>query len=253
MSDFAERFKNHSNSHLLKIAESKGEYQHEAVETAKSILESRRLTKQEMDAAKAEIVNERLKKDQAKQKKIHIQNQVKEFGASVADNLNPVQDTPPAEKRIIIAITIIFSLIFFYQLPEGYEFIKFMLNDLSAKWDYTVVVSLLPLIWLPAGTILFYKRKKAGWALLTIYSSYSLATVVAVLIMDYSRPSIPALDNLFPSISLATVATVILFFGGILWVMCKKTTREIFQIEQKTMYSIITVSFLTTLLFFYSI
>jgi hypothetical protein len=72
MSDFAERFRNHSNSHLLKIVESKGEYQPEAIEAAKNVLESRQLTEQEMQTAKAEIANEQLEKKESFKRKFRL-------------------------------------------------------------------------------------------------------------------------------------------------------------------------------------
>mgnify|MGYP000580745891 CR=1 FL=1 len=91
MSDFEERFKNHSNSHLFKIIESKGQYQPEAIDAAKNILTSRQLTEEEIEKAKAEIATEQREKDALKQKRIKITNKVNESISSVVETIHSAQ------------------------------------------------------------------------------------------------------------------------------------------------------------------
>ncbi len=72
MEDFIETYKTYSNSVLLKVIENPKDYQLLAVEAAKKVLESRQLTKEDIDAAKAEIAIEEQKRKKAIDKKVKL-------------------------------------------------------------------------------------------------------------------------------------------------------------------------------------
>ncbi|CAN5889761.1 hypothetical protein BH11BAC7_BH11BAC7_19830 [soil metagenome] len=236
MNDFSERFSNHSNSHLLKIIESKGDYQPEAIASAIAVLESRYLTEEEMNAAKAEIADEQFQKDALAKKKISIAKELKDLGDSVIETIHPVKTTPPTGDNLIKVTVVIFSLLFLYLLNYDIGFIKFMFTDHYVKWDLSTVLYLLPFPWIPIAIVLFYKHNKAGWILLMIYISYSLACAI-IFQLSYllSSPStIPVLDNLFPKVSPVTIIATFLFYGGSLVLICKVSIREVYSIDKKS-------------------
>jgi hypothetical protein len=252
MNDFIERFNKHDNSHLLKIAESKGEYQPEAVEAAKNILASRRLTALEMETARTEIANEQLEKDRLAQKKIELKNELKDLGTSVADTINPVQEGEPTANKIIKTTTVIFSFLFLYMLYRDYNFLKFVITDANAKWDLSVLTCVLPLVWVPLATFLFYKHLKAGWILLAAYNVYSLTTTIMLIFMELVRQpsSIPMLEHLFPPTSIATFVITLVFFGGSIWLISKSNIREVYRIDGKAMRTTIVITAIATLVLF---
>lgn len=251
MSDFAERFKNHSNSHLLKIIESKGEYQPEAIDAAKTIFERRQLTEDEIQLAKAEIANEQREKDALHQKKIKIANELKDFGSSVVETIDPLQTAPPSATKIIRVITLIFGLFYLYTLSEEYGFIKFMLTDIYAEWDVPTVVSLLPLVWVPVSLVLFYMRKRIGWILLAIFIGYSILNALLMIYAALTQKS-TVLDNIFLPLSPVRGIALLVFFCGVLWLICKANTREVYGIAKKEIVSTITIGMALTALAFLS-
>jgi hypothetical protein len=251
MSDFEDRFKNHSNSHLLKIIDSKGEYQPEAIGAANHILASRQLTEEEIQIAKAEIANEQREKDAQLQKKIKIKNELKDFGASVVETIDPLQTAPPSATKIIKVICLILGLLFLYNIYEESGFIKFMLTDIYAKWDIPTVVSLLPLVWVPVSIILFYKRKRIGWILLAIFISYSIINSSIAVYMAFTHQPTP-LDNVFLPLSPVRSIALLIFFSGILWLICKPNTREVYGIEKREIVTTIATGMVLTALAVFS-
>ncbi|MDQ3111280.1 MAG: hypothetical protein M3R17_15430 [Bacteroidota bacterium] len=241
MNNFSERFNKHSNSHLLKIIESKGEYQLEAISAAITVLENRHLTEEEMNAAKADLAHEQFQKNAFSQKKINIANELKDLGDSVIETIHPVKKTPPTADKLIKVTVVIFGLLFLYTLNYEFGFIKFMFTDHYVKWDLSTVLYLLPLLWVPIATVLFYKHKKAGWILLMIYTSYSLVCALILQLSDLFRSlsTIPVLDDLLPKVSPLTVIATFLFFGGSLLLICKANIREVYSIDKKLMFKTI--------------
>lgn len=72
MEDFIETYKTYSNSILLRISENPKGFQPLAVEAAKKVLASRQLTKEDIDAARAELAFEEQKRKEAIDKKVKL-------------------------------------------------------------------------------------------------------------------------------------------------------------------------------------
>lgn len=253
MNNFTARFNKHSNSHLLKIIESKGEYQPEAIVAAKKILESRQLTEEEIGIAKVELANEKEEREAIIQKRINITNELKDFGTSVVDTINPVQETPPTVNKTILITSIVFGVISIYRIVNESGFLKFMFTNSNATWDLGMMFYFLPLLWIPSATVLFYMRKKAGWILLTAFITYSTISALFLTYTELNREPylIPAFENLFPAISPTVIISTLLFFGGMLALLCKTSIRETYQIDKKAMLRIISISSVFFALFFY--
>lgn len=239
MNDFNETFKNYSNSELLKIIDSPNDYQPLAVQTANDILQSRQLTDQEIEIAKQELTAQQKEQEKQNQKRKDIENKVKGLGTSVIETINPIQTATQTTDKIIKIISIVFGGIFLYNIYSEYGMIRFMFTDSEAKWDFIMLLYFLPLLVVPTAAILFYTRKKFGWTLLTIFLTYS--AVNAILLFTYELIKQPsgytALDQIFPRTSPVLNIGTIIFFSGILLVVCKKNIREIYNISKKQMIS----------------
>ncbi len=242
--EFTDRYKNYSNSELLKIIDNPNNFQPLAVETAKAIFESRQLSDEDIEIAKATIAIQRQEKEAHDEKKKVLGIKVKNIGASLVDTFYPIQTNTPTTDKIIKIVSIVFGGIFLYQLFKEIGMIKFMFTDSEDERDFSIILYFLPLLIVPIATVLFYTRKKIGWTLLAIFLTYSAVNAILLFFMELNRmPSgIPALDILFPTTSPVTHLGTIIFFCGILWVICKDSIREIYTIEKKPMVRTIGVT-----------
>jgi hypothetical protein len=251
--NFTDRYKNYSNSELLKIIDNPNDFQPLAVETAKNIFSSRQLSSKDIEIAKSELAMQRQEKEVQNEKKKVFENKVKNIGSSLIDTFNPVQTTTRTTDKIIKIISIVFGGLFLFMLYREFGVIKFMFTDNEAQWDFSMVLYFLPLIIVPTAAILFYTRKKLGWTLLAIFLTYSLANAIVLFLIELNRqPSgFSALDNLFPATSIAIYIGTIIFYGGTLWAICKEDIREIYTIDKRTMFkTIILIGSLTALIIY---
>jgi hypothetical protein len=240
--EFNEKFKTYSNTELLRIIDNPDGYQPKAVETAKTIFSDRQLTEEEIKIAKDELEIERQEKLIKEQKKRAVEDKFKNIGKSILDNLNPIQNETPTTEKTIRIISLLFGGLFLFQLYREFGMISFMFTDSSIGWDFSIVLYFLPLVVVPTATVLFYKRKKIGWLLLTMFLTYSAVSAIGLFIFTVNmKPSgFEALDGLFPQTSPTTHIMTFLFFAGTIWVISREKIRTVYKITKQTM--ILTIS-----------
>jgi hypothetical protein len=249
MNQFTERYKRISNSDLLKVIATPEDYQPLAIVAAKIEIANRQLSDQEITNAKAELELQRQQKEEQNQKKKEIKNKVKSFGSSFIDNINPIQTTTRTTNKTILIISIVLgglSIINIYK----YGMLKYMFTNSDARWDFSVLIYFFPLIILPLGTFLFWRRKKLGWSLLSIYFTYIAIGVIISFILELNtKPTgIPAFDSLTPKdLPLINIWSFI-FNGGCLWVLCKENIRNVYSIGKRQMYNSIGIAVALTVL-----
>jgi hypothetical protein len=255
MIDFTEKFTTYSNTDLLKIIDSSDNYQPLAVETAKTIFASRQLSDNDIEIAKAELDKLKQEQETKEKKKMYLDKKVKSIASSALSTINPIQAVTPNSDKIIKIISIVFSVLFLFQLYKEFGMISFMFTESEAKWDFSMVFYFLPLLIIPTATILFFKRKKIGWTLLAIFLSYSTVTSIVLFILTLNRePSaFPALDTIFPQTSPTTHIVTLLFFAGALWTICNQEIREIYTVDKKYMFRAIGIIAAITSLTSYAI
>lgn len=251
MNQFTERYRTFSNSDLLRVIENHSDYQPEAVEAAKTEINQRKLSDQEIKDAKSELEAERQEQQGQKEQKAEVERKVKTFGTSIFDTINPIQKSAPTAEKLIRLITIAFGLISVVKWFNEFGLVKFMLTDNSAGWDLSMIEYFLPLVLLPVATILFWLRKKSGWILMSAYLTYSAISAFGLIIMTWNMGplGVPALDSLFPQTSPTTQILITLFFGGTLWVLTKKEIKEHYNINKQITIATIGISAILTILF----
>lgn len=249
MNQFTERYKQASNTELLKIIENSDDYQLLAVEAAKTELDFRKLTNSELNSAKEELSLERQDYEQKKQKKQGRIDKVKNIASSAIDNLNPIQESTLKTDKLINLISLVFGGIALYQIIKEFGMLKFMFSG-QGEWDFSMVLYFLPLILIPTASILFWLRKKFGWILLSYYLCFSAVNSISLIIMTWNMKPTgnAALDSLFPITSPSVYVMTSLFFVGTLWVINKQDLRQKFQIDKKTMIGTIVISVAISLL-----
>lgn len=245
--DFTKTFKDYSNTDLLKIIHNPNEYQSQAVDTAKTIFASRELSEEELEVAKAELLIQQEDKEVKGQKINNIENKMKNIGASLLNNVNPIQTETVTAEKLIKIISIVFCGLFIFKFYKEFGMISFMFTDSGAKWDFSMILYFLPFVIIPIATFLFFKRKKIGWTLLAVFLTYSAISSFELFILAINMKSsgVPALDSIFPQTSPITHILALAFWGGILWTISKINIREIYTVDRK--YMLLTIGIVGTL------
>jgi hypothetical protein len=237
MNQFTERYKTLTTTALLKIIDTPDDYQPIAVNAAKEELAARHLTAEELAAANA-VIDAELQEKQLKIEKRNVfENKVKDISASVIDAVHPIQRTPPTANRIINILSIVFGVLFLIEFFNQFDFIKFMLTDRAAKWNFQMIFYLLSIFFTPVAAYLFWRRRRLGWVLFCAFFTFSaLSAVILLCMLLKHRHTDPTIDNLFPAPSPVTQLWNIFFFGGCLWLILKNEIRDIYDIDKKTIY-----------------
>jgi hypothetical protein len=243
MNQFSERYKNHSDLDLLKIIENQSDYQQDAVNAAQKELDQRNLSEEVIKKTETELAAELLTKRQKEEQIIEVERKLKKFGDSFFDHINPIQKSAPTIERIIRLIVIVFGIISIYSLYREFWSIVRLVTSSPSEWDLSVLEFVLALITLPLATFFFWKKKKSGWILMTVYLTYSAISAIALLIMalNYEPFGDPFLGLIYPAIYPSTYIFLTLFYIGTIWVLMKKELRNKFKIDQKTAIITITV------------
>jgi hypothetical protein len=234
--NFNKKFEAYSNANLLRIIENANDYQPQAVETAKTILANRQLSENEIGIAKSELETEKQEKSKKEQQKQEIENKVKNVGKSIVSQINPLQKERPTSEKIIRGVSIFFGILFLLQLYRKFGLLRFMFTSHHAEWGFDMVLYFLPLLIILIGTVLFYRRKKAGWLLLAAYLTYSvvLSLVSFILVISWQPSGIGALDALFPPTPAIAYVVISLLFSGIIWSISRENVRIIYSVSQRT-------------------
>lgn len=174
---------------------------------------------------------------------IDFKEKIKIAVGSFLSNIIPLRRGNLKSKKIINIITLVLAVFFLFQLYKEHYMISYIFFNNEAEWDLSVMLYLLPIFLVPIATILFFKRKKIGWMLLTAFLCYSFVILVVpfmlVLNSNYS------LLNKSPENFFIFQVIPLSFFTIILGIICRKGIREVYSISVKFM--LITISFFTGL------
>ena len=110
--------------------------------------------------------------------------------------------------------------------------------DDAAEFDPSLVLYFLPLVITPLAAFFFWKRKKIGWILVTIYLTYVSASEVLLFIQALNMREYTG-DLLFPAIPLIQYIGAAIIYMWCLWVVCKASIREHYAVGKETMLKII--------------
>lgn len=248
--NFTNKYKNYSNSQLLQIIGNSEDYQPDAVETAKQILEERHLSAEDFQKAKTEIESDREKQLMVELKKRERWDNVKNMGKSFFSNINPIQKEKPGESKTINIISALIGVFYLYYLFSDFEMIRYMLYEGIANWDFSMVLYFFPIIIVPVATILFFMRKKTGWILMTIYLVFSAVSVIVMMIMlaitliKFNMFTDDVLPNYFPLYHVF----FLLMFVGLIWRISSTKIRTKYNISAKVMIITIILSAIVTVI-----
>lgn len=237
--DFSEQFRSISNTELLDILENTDEYQPVAVEAAKAEFIRRNLTAKEIDLAKQPLIDKQAQKEKEREKVKVIEDKIKKARNTFFDTINPIQSGIPTAEKKIRLIVIIYGGLFLYEFIRDFREYTDSLKDFT---DYPIATGLyfITILLLPVSVFLFWRKKKAGWNLLAVYITFSLAGVLLMIyrVITWKSTGYTDVDNLFPRPSPAVYIFRLLFFGGTLYTICQQDIREDYQVTRKRMIEI---------------
>jgi hypothetical protein len=248
---FSERYSQLSNTALLKILSQTSDYQPLAVETARTELKSRQLDETALHEAKEEFQKERFIEQENLERKQALENKVKAAGIKLFDNLNPVREKASSPGRIINIICLLVLLGYLYSMIREYPYFHYVLFETSPS--LTLILSCLAgYLYTPITVVLFWKRKKTGWLLLTIYLCLSVFLSLAGL-RQYWKLQGLAEDmslsrNLFPAVSPGPILLGLAFYTTLLLLICRPRLRVFYKVRKKLMFGVIGVTTLILLL-----
>src|SRR5690606_40011391 len=213
MTEFTELYQKLSNSELLKIISESEKYNPIAVETAKTEIASRQLTEQELNQAKSKIVEKENAKKRVIEKRKEFEKKIGKNASTLFDTINPIQNGIQTPEKIIRLTILVFGGLAIYRLYQQLGMFQIIFHEGISDWDLSMIEYFFPIIILPIAVILYWKRNKIGWILLSIFLTYSAFNAVVLFFMNLGRqPSgIPALENIFPTVSSGVYIMILLF------------------------------------------
>ena len=119
--NFSEYYKTISNTELLIILQTPGDYQPLAVEAAKKEFFNRQLSDSEIKEAKQPLITKQIQKEKESKKVKAIEDKVKNIGHNIIDTVSPIQPGIPSTEKTIRLITIVFGGIFLYQFIKEFR------------------------------------------------------------------------------------------------------------------------------------
>jgi hypothetical protein len=235
MNQFAERYKKLSNADLLKIIDTPANYQPLAIDAAHDEVINRQLSEEDLFIARAD--NEiKLQEQQKKSNQVEeFQNKAKNFTRTVADTLNPIQETTPSTDRIILWISILMGILFLYQAYMQYGLLVYLFKYAHVSWTFGMVTYFLRMLIAPFAAVLFALRKKSGWVLLSMYFTYLALNTIGMLAAaikngQYQHTS---LNGLLPATPVSSLLGWAIFNAGCLYFIYKKEVRELYEINMQ--------------------
>lgn len=247
--NFSEYYKTISNTELLSILENSDEYQVPALEAAKKEFANRQLSEAEIQDARQILIVKQEQKEKEWEKIKIIETKIKAAGNTFIDTINPIQSGIPSAEKTIRLVVIVFGGIFIYQFVKDFRTHIAYIKDIP-RFPFESILYFLPQILLPIAIFTFWKRKKIGWTLLTIFLTFSAVEAIWLLIEAFTWKSsgFAGLDMLFPRPSPTTYIIQLLFLAATLYVLCKTNIREVFSVDKQKMGATIAITGFVTFL-----
>jgi len=248
---FEEQYSEYKNDQLVAIIENANDYQKEAVDVAKNILDKRKITTQEYSRAKEVIIHKEKEKALHREQNHQFETKTINYIESFVAFANPFQENIDATTKTIKWITLVFIFISFfniYALFIGYLFDLFYSEPLSTGVVLYILTFSLPGIIIPIATILFGLQKKIGWILLTSYISIRLGTILLMWGLLFKQ-QINDLDIPFDINVFGLSIPPFILYTIILWLISKNKIRSLYRISKAELYITIAITLAFSLIF----
>jgi hypothetical protein len=147
-------------------------------------------------------------------------------------------------EKLIQRIGILLILTFLFEVIRSFQMFEVVLLSLEEEFKFNLVLSVFVTLLLPVAGVLMWYKKKLGWTLAAVYLLITVAGAVWFMFIEFITPepedgfitSIAPVDNTSGNLF------SILFNGAILYLLFKKSIRDVLQIDQKTINTVGVIS-----------
>ncbi len=259
MDTLTETYNNLSNNELIHILSNQDKYRTEATEVAYKILSLRNISNEDIETLIAEAQAKAIEKA-ANEKPSFLQLKLNTLSDKVLEIANPVQSEKPTADKTINHISLAFTVIFILYLFKNIKSLWLYITD-DYYTGFETFIYFIPVIYIPLSTYIFYKRKKIGWILISIYVTFILSACIISFYQDimwtetysYTEDEMGQLYNLNPQPNLLYGILAIILFSVLLYAICKNSVRSIFKITRETMLATIVTTSLFLIILLYKI
>lgn len=208
---------------LLEIIDNPFDYQELAIEAAKSELAIRddiQIATEQWNQKKEILQDKAIEVEQQFQKK---KDKVKElFGQK--DSL----DSNKTAKPIRIICTILLAIFFF----RVFRYFDMIIESLSIidKWDFSMYLFMLELIYMPFAIYYAWKMSKLGWIMLIVYFSYYILSGVRNIYLYYQIFGIEQnLSSFFQALIFSLILPFMIFYAAMLCYLLRSDIKALFE------------------------
>jgi hypothetical protein len=248
MSQFSQLYKKLSEQELLTIIAESHKYEPEAVQTAKNELDSRKLTREEIQLAEAELFNRQAAKQQQAKQWNDNKALLNTSLYRILETLNPVDNGVISQEKIIHLTVVVFGGLAAYNLYHQRYAIWMMLTGEWGEWDVATFDYLIPITVFPVAVFLFWKKYKEGWLMLAGFLTYTTLVTIVLMLINwdniYFEPTM--MGDMFPGYSMGVFVMSFLFHASYLWLLCKPKLRSAFNVSRDAMLWMFVVVILAT-------
>jgi hypothetical protein len=226
-----EKYRKYSDRQLIRVLLQESEYQHQAIQVAKSEINSRNLDltirREIEDSVREELELEKLKEKE----KVASQDRKIEKVVTFIKSLNPIQENISTGERLFLFVgytylilniaSNYYDLISIYYAFQGADILKM-----------TTVLTIGPFLLFLFTIYFYFKRSKVGWILMTGALSYDLFNAISYLLHAIDNPynSIFRTSNNEP-ISLFWLTIPIIIYLALILVLFYKPVWKIFKVS----------------------
>lgn len=249
MKEFIDMMDRKSDLQLLAIIEYEYEdYSKEAIEAAKTIMNARTLTEEQLSQIRAEIDESKQLITDRKKKADQLVRKGNKSLSRTLDAINPI--TSKTDDTVIKLICVFLGYLLVAPIDNLFGMFRFGYID---WWAIEPIVGILIIGFSIYGLL---KRKTLGWVLIVVYFSYQFVSAILRLISLNSRyfnqpepevmPDIPGGVNIsvepFGSLMeefsierlIAKASVVVFVYAIVIWFFSKQNIREMYNVDKPT-------------------
>lgn len=254
MTEFTERYQQLTNEELLNIIANASSYQPIAVETAKQELLTRGVSEEHLN----ELIAQNLEAAAQQQKLLKEQQETEKTEMkALFEPVNPFQKEVPLHERQVRFMSWIFMALGLYAILVLIEIYR-LNSSLSSKYDMFTIsgeseknyVSLLCFvsgIIIMIGLVLFWKRKRFGWILITFTAVSGIIGMLFNFFYNANTAS-PEFKKNFENIMSSDwkIMLYFVYFGFFLYAcnfLYRRKTRKMFNVTSALSFLVFMIAF----------
>lgn len=229
-----EKYREYSNKQLLEVIVKAKDYQPEAVEIARLLLSERNISNEEREKIHHDLETEQKIQEEKELKIRKTEEKLINQLILTLKKFNPLNKEEPSESRIVKLITLVFGLIYLSQLYNDFPILISLFTDPPKRFEWEIIFFLIGIVYLPISLYYFYKLKKSGWVLVSLYMMFSFLLVLNLYMWTWGRSSTDLFYNYSPKMHDSTFIFTSFFYLGTLYLLLKKQIIELFSVDLKT-------------------